>query len=81
MLMSKAWLRRQDCGPNEAALDLGTRRVQGFRHITLPFLKATTVTAAVIAFLQGVEHDTTTIFSIGGDHSLVAEIGAREATA
>ena len=34
-------------------------------------------TAAVIAFLQSFENYNTTIFSIGGRHTLVTEIGAR----
>lgn len=61
----------------DAALDLGATRVQAFRRITLPFLKPTIVTAAVIAFLQSFEANNTTIFSIGGDHTLVTEIRAR----
>ncbi len=76
-----ARLQRQDHRLAEAALDLGATRVQGFRRFTLPFMKPTIVTAAVIAFLQRFESDTTTIFSIGGDHSLVTEIGARETKA
>lgn len=35
------------------------------------------MTASVIAFLQSFENYNTTIFSIGGDHTLVTEIGAR----
>lgn len=61
----------------DAVLDLGATRVQASRRITLPFLKPTIVTAAVIAFLQSFESYNTTIFSIGGDHTLVTEIGAR----
>lgn len=77
MLMFMARLQRQDLTLEEAALDLGATRARAFRRITLPFLKPTIVTAAVIAFLQSFENYNTTIFSIGGDHTLVTEIGAR----
>lgn len=77
MLMFMARLQRQDHTLEEAALDLGASRAQAFRRITLPFLKPTIVTASVIAFLQSFENYNTTIFSIGGDHTLVTEIGAR----
>lgn len=43
----------------------------------MPLLKLTIVTAAFIAFLQSFENYNATIFSIGGDHALVTEIGAR----
>lgn len=77
MLMFMARLQRQDTTLEEAALDLGATRARAFRRITLPFLKPTIVTAAVIAFLQSFENYNTTIFSIGGNHTLVTEIGAR----
>ncbi|WP_413872589.1 ABC transporter permease [Albidovulum sp.] len=77
MLMFMARLQRQDLTLEEAALDLGATRARAFRRITLPFLKPTIVTAAVIAFLQSFENYNTTIFSIGGNHTLVTEIGAR----
>jgi spermidine/putrescine transport system permease protein len=77
MLMFMARLQRQDLTLEEAALDLGASRVRAFHRITLPFLKPTIVTAAVIAFLQSFENYNTTIFSIGGNHTLVTEIGAR----
>lgn len=77
MLMFMARLQRQDTTLEEAALDLGATRARAFRRITVPFLKPTIVTAAVIAFLQSFENYNTTIFSIGGNHTLVTEIGAR----
>lgn len=77
MLMFMARLQRQDTTLEEAALDLGATPAQAFRRITLPFLRPTMVTAAVIAFLQSFENYNTTIFSIGGEHTLVTEIGAR----
>lgn len=76
-----ARLQRQDHRLAEAALDLGATRVQGFRRFPLPFMKPTIVTAAVIAFLQRFENDTTAIFLIDSAHMLVTEIGARETKA
>lgn len=77
MLMFMARLQRQDVTLEEAAMDLGATHAQAFRRITIPFLKPTIVTAGVIAFLQSFENYNTTIFSIGGSHTLVTEIGSR----
>lgn len=77
MLMFMARLERQDITLEEAAMDLGASHIQVFRRITLPFLKPTILTASVIAFLQSFENYNTTIFSIGGSHTLVTEIGSR----
>ena len=77
MLMFMARLERQDITLEEAAMDLGASHIQVFRRITVPFLKPTILTAAVIAFLQSFENYNTTIFSIGASHTLVTEIGSR----
>ena len=77
MLMFMARLERQDIPLEEAAQDLGASHIQVFKRITLPFLKPTILTASVIAFLQSFENYNTTIFSIGGSHTLVTEIGSR----
>jgi len=77
MLMFMARLKRQDVTLEEAAMDLGASYSQVFRRITLPFLKPTIFTASIIAFLQSFENYNTTIFSIGGSHTLVTEIGSR----
>jgi spermidine/putrescine transport system permease protein len=77
MLMFMARLKRQDVTLEEAAMDLGASYIQVFRRITMPFLKPTILTASVIAFLQSFENYNTTIFSIGGSHTLVTEIGSR----
>jgi spermidine/putrescine transport system permease protein len=77
MLMFMARLQRQDVTLEEAAMDLGATHARAFRRITIPFLKPTILTASVIAFLQSFENYNTTIFSIGGSHTLVTEIGAR----
>ena len=77
MLMFMARLQRQDMTLEEAAMDLGATHAQAFRRITIPFLKPTILTASVIAFLQSFENYNTTIFAIGGSHTLVTEIGSR----
>jgi spermidine/putrescine transport system permease protein len=77
MLMFTARLQRQDATLEEAARDLGATPLQAFRRITLPFLRPTIVTAALIAFLQSFENYNTTMFAIGGQHTLVTEIGSR----
>ena len=77
MLMFMARLERQDITLEEAAQDLGASHIQVFKRLTLPFLKPTILTASVIAFLQSFENYNTTIFSIGGSHTLVTEIGSR----
>lgn len=77
MLMFMARLQRQDMTLEEAALDLGATHAQAFRRITIPFLMPTIMTAGVIAFLQSFENYNTTIFAIGGSHTLVTEIGSR----
>lgn len=77
MLMFMARLQRQDLSLEEAALDLGATHARAFRRITVPFLKPTIFTAAVIALLQSFDNYNTTIFSIGGQFTLVTEIGSR----
>jgi len=77
MLMFMARLQRQDRTLEEAALDLGASPLMVFRRITLPFLAPTIFTAAVIGFLQSIENYNTTVFAIGGDWTLVTEIGSR----
>ena len=77
MLLFMARLQRQDRTLEEAALDLGASPLMVFRRITLPFLAPTIFTAAVIGFLQSIENYNTTVFAIGGDWTLVTEIGSR----
>jgi len=77
MLMFMARLQRQDRTLEEAALDLGASPWLLFRRVTLPFLMPTMATAAVIGFLQSIENYNTTVFAIGGDWTLVTEIGSR----
>lgn len=77
MLLFMARLQRQDRALEEAALDLGASPWLLFRRITLPFLAPTIATAALIGFLQSVENYNTTVFAIGGEWTLVTEIGSR----
>lgn len=77
MLLFMARLQRQDRVLEEAALDLGASSFFMFRRITLPFLMPTIITGAVIGFLQSFENYNTTVFAIGGDWTLVTEIGSR----
>lgn len=77
MLMFMARLQRKNPSLEEAALDLGASPLLVFRRVTLPFLGPTIFTATVVAFLQSFENYNTTFFAIGGDHTLVTEIGSR----
>jgi spermidine/putrescine transport system permease protein len=77
LLMVTARLQRQDRAQEEAALDLGASHPMVFRRITLPFLAPTLATAAILAFLQSIENYNTTVFAIGGQWTLVTEIGSR----
>jgi spermidine/putrescine transport system permease protein len=77
MLLFMARLQRQDRILEEAAADLGASPWFTFRRVTLPFLRPTLLTAAVIAFLQSIENYNTTFFAIGASWTLVTEIGSR----
>ncbi|MEJ1161540.1 ABC transporter permease [Prosthecomicrobium sp. N25] len=77
MLMFLARLERFDLTLEEAALDLGASKAMVMRRILFPFLRPTAVTAAAIAFLQSFENYNTTVFAIGGDWTLVTEVGSR----
>ncbi|CCG09467.1 ABC transporter permease [Pararhodospirillum photometricum] len=77
MLMILARLQRLDPSLEEAALDLGASPALVFWRLTLPFLRPTLITAAVLAFLQSIENYNTTVFAIGADWTLVTEIGSR----
>lgn len=77
MLMFLARLERFDLTLEEAALDLGASKAMVMRRILLPYLKPTIWTAAAISFLQSFENYNTTVFAIGGDWTLVTEVGSR----
>ena len=76
MLLFMARLQRFDMGLEEAALDLGAPHQQVFWLITLPFLKPTIATAAVLAFLQSFENYNTTLFTIGRESTVTIFIGS-----
>jgi spermidine/putrescine transport system permease protein len=77
MLMVLARLARQDHSLEEAALDLGASPWLILRRVLLPYLAPTLITASLLAFLQSFENYNTTVFAIGGKHTLVTEIGSR----
>jgi len=76
MLLFMARLQRFDLGLEEAALDLGASHQQVFYKITLPFLRPTILTAAVLAFLQSFENYNTTLFTIGRESTVTIFIGS-----
>ena len=76
MLLFMARLQRFDPVLEEAALDLGAPHQQVFWLITLPFLRPTIATAAVLAFLQSFENYNTTLFTIGRESTVTIFIGS-----
>lgn len=76
MLLFMARLQRFDRALEEAALDLGASHQQVFWKITLPFLRPTIFTAAVLAFLQSFENFNTTVFAIGGETTLTIQLAS-----
>ena len=76
MLLFMARLQRFDHDLEEAALDLGASHRQVFWKITLPFLRPTIFTAAVLAFLQSFENFNTTVFAIGSETTLTIQLAS-----
>ncbi len=76
MLLFMARLQRFDPALEEAALDLGASHQQVFWKITLPFLRPTILTGAVLAFLQSFENFNTTVFAIGPDTTMTIRIAS-----
>jgi spermidine/putrescine transport system permease protein len=76
MLLFMARLQRFDYVLEEAALDLGASYRQVFFKVTLPFLKPTLITAAVLSFLASVDNYNTTVFAIGPDTTLTIKIAS-----
>jgi spermidine/putrescine transport system permease protein len=77
MLLFSARLARFDHALADAALDLGASHGLVLRRILLPFLAPAIASAAVVSVLQSFENYNTTVFSIGGEWTLVTEIGSR----
>ncbi len=77
MLLFSARLARFDRTLEDAALDLGASHSMMLRRVLLPFMMPAVASAAVVAFLQSFENYNTTVFSIGGEWTLVTEIGSR----
>jgi spermidine/putrescine transport system permease protein len=76
MLLFMARLQRFDYVLEEAALDLGASYRQVFFKVTLPFLKPTIITAAVLSFLASIDNYNTTVFAIGPDTTLTIKIAS-----
>lgn len=77
MMMFLARLDRFDPAQVEAALDLGASHALVMRRIVLPHLGPTAATTAAIAFLQSLGDYNTTVFAIGGEWTLITELGSR----
>lgn len=77
MMMFLARLDRFDHAQVEAALDLGASHLLVMRRILLPALAPTAGAAAAIAFLRSFDDYNTTVFAIGGDWTLITEVGSR----
>lgn len=76
MLLFMARLQRFDSALEEAALDLGASHQKVFWRITLPFLRPTIATGAVLAFLQSFENFNTTVFAIGTDTTMTIKLAS-----
>ena len=76
MLVFISRLQRFDPALEEAALDLGAPHQQVFWLITMPFLRPTILTSAVLAFLQSFDNYNTTLFTIGRESTVTIFIGS-----
>ena len=76
MLLIMARLQRFDATRGEAALGLGAPHQQVFWLITMPFLRPTILTSAVLAFLQSFDNYNTTLFTIGRESTVTIFIGS-----
>lgn len=64
-LVIAARLRKFDVAMEEAALNLGARRLRVLRTITLPYLRPGILAAAILAFLMSFENFNTTVMLVG----------------
>ena len=69
-LVIVARLKRFDPALEEAAMDLGSSRLEAVRLITLRFLSPAMIGAAIIAFLFSFENFNTTYFLSGSDPTM-----------
>ncbi len=77
MLLVGARLKKFDRTLEEAALSLKATRLQAIWYVTLPFLRPAIIGAFVVAFLISFSNFNTTIFLIGSDPTLPAELYSR----
>jgi len=66
-LTISARLKKFDRTLEEAALNLGANRFQVIWRITLPFLRPSLISAAMVSFLMSFENFNTTLFLVGSE--------------
>lgn len=76
-LVILARYRRFDPSLEEAALNLGASPFGAFRAVTLPFLRPTLISAAIVGFLMSFENFNTTLMLVGSDSPLTVEMFQR----
>ncbi len=76
-LVLLARYRRFDPSLEEAALNLGATSFGAFRAVTLPFLRPTLISAAIVGFLMSFENFNTTLMLVGSDSPLTVEMYQR----
>lgn len=76
-LVILARYRRFDPSLEEAALNLGATPFNAFKAVTLPFLRPTLVSAAIVGFLMSFENFNTTLMLVGSDSPLTVEMYQR----
>ncbi|WCE31792.1 ABC transporter permease [Vibrio sp. SCSIO 43137] len=76
-LVLLARYRRFDPSLEEAALNLGATPLKAFNAVTLPFLRPTLISAAIVSFLMSFENFNTTLMLVGSDSPLTVEMFQR----
>lgn len=76
-LVILARYRRFDPSLEEAALNLGATSFGAFKAVTLPFLRPTLVSTAIVGFLMSFENFNTTLMLVGSDSPLTVEMFQR----
>ncbi len=76
-LVILARYRRFDPSLEEAALNLGATPLRAFKAVTLPFLRPTLVSTAIVGFLMSFENFNTTLMLVGSDSPLTVEMFQR----
>ncbi|MGL6262299.1 ABC transporter permease [Vibrio sp. WXL103] len=76
-LMLLARYKKFDISVEEAALNLGASPWQAFSSVTLPFLRPSIWSAAIVSFLMSFENFNTTLMLVGSDAPLTIEMYQR----